>query len=333
MAGLDLSKLFDPDYDPYNLPLASASLIPSNNESTEVIQIFDSQEPENGFSDIVEILSSPECSQEMTSEHAQADLNVCDNTVIQSPSKQPQSTVLLGELWRANLPDPNFSGSTIQTPGPSTPQSRVNVSQTPNFSNTPMNGRRVHPIGWSMPKRRKLDASTTFVLQPLPNYRSTIQRSQDSQIQFRRNYLELQNRDVQALSFVMGTSDNLPQEDLSDNENVGNTEEEEQMANQLKKMLENGDISSWEQIMDQMSFVRSQYGQHDDSSYFHDRNRVLPRLKATYESLNVRPAPTDYEPTPSRMSKELKPHQKNGLKFMLWRETQDPCGGILAGKS
>lgn len=346
MAGLDLSMLFDPDCDPNNLPSAAGSLFDQlyqqftfgNEDSAETsneiandsttLQVSN-PEVHNSNDENMDKNPSIEQSGELTS---QVDYgSVFSPGGKQGPPAQTNTSTPLRELCGEYDQLPNFSGSSTQnafaTPTPSTSYEYTQVSHV---SATPMNSttkRGNHPRGWSMPKKRLLnDFSSMPAIQPPPNYRSIIQRSQ---VPFQRNNY---GRQMQAMSFVMGTSNNLPDPDFPDNDEAEPpSEEEKEMVNELRHMIENGDVSSWEKIVDQISGVRKRYAHKDYAAYFHDRNRVLTRLKPLYDSLNVRPTQNDFEPTPERMTKELKPHQKSGLKFMLWRETQDPCGGILAG--
>ncbi|XP_056144861.1 transcription termination factor 2 [Lampris incognitus] len=66
-------------------------------------------------------------------------------------------------------------------------------------------------------------------------------------------------------------------------------------------------------------------------------NRLLaienPTCEATnhlYRSLESCPGPDTEAPNPKGIMVDLLPHQKKALAWLLWRETQEPCGGILA---
>lgn len=335
--------------DPNNLLGAAESVILLSDDSSNEAEVSNSVQQEDEVSYVVE----------SSGEEDQPQFVLYDYELVGSPAKRPRPSKRSEQFQHgattcnheatasnqgarasnqaattSNHEAPAINHGATTSAGPSTSRNHVNLSQVSHISNTPSTplARPVRPNGWSMLTRSRLDVSSQFIIQPLPNFRSSIQRSPADQIQFTRQHPVLEDHDVQGMAFVMGTTNTLPQDNLPDDDNVETTEEEQEIVNQLKRMLENGDISSWEQIMDQMSVVRSQYAKYDDAAYFHDRNRVLPRLKATYESLGARPAENDYQPTPDRMKKELKLHQQNGLKFMLWRESQDPCGGILAGK-
>ncbi len=51
-----------------------------------------------------------------------------------------------------------------------------------------------------------------------------------------------------------------------------------------------------------------------------------------HKALETMPAEADEEEDPVRLRSkfQLYPHQKQGLAWMIWRETQHPAGGILA---
>lgn len=57
---------------------------------------------------------------------------------------------------------------------------------------------------------------------------------------------------------------------------------------------------------------------------------TMDSLENLHRSLASCPKETEKEPTPSCLTVPLLPHQERALKWLLWRETQVPAGGILA---
>lgn len=349
MAGMDLSSLFEGECDRDDSPLAAGILFVSD-ESAEVsneldnastVLIGDSNDGNAGHNQEQERLVVIEVQEDNNTENIE---NVADNSVF-SPDKRTVPALVQGKTSTPMRSEPQesayFSGTSVQnvTTTPTTSNDQTNLSQLTHISNTPttpVQSRFKHPKGWSMLKRRpanETNPSSQFVIHPVPNYRSSIQRNQPyPQIRVQRNQPDVSAHETRALAFVFGATNTVPQPDLPDDDpETEISEEEQQLTNQLKEMLAKGDIASWEYMVDQLSYVRGNYSKNNDANYFHDRARVLPRLKATYDSLNLRPTLLEFEETPKLMKKELKKHQKSGLKFMLWRETQDPHGGILAG--
>lgn len=55
-------------------------------------------------------------------------------------------------------------------------------------------------------------------------------------------------------------------------------------------------------------------------------------MQKIHDSLKTMPAEGDEEEDPIglRSNIQLFPHQRQALAWLLWRETQDPHGGILA---
>uniref|UniRef100_A0A336M6J1 CSON010859 protein n=1 Tax=Culicoides sonorensis TaxID=179676 RepID=A0A336M6J1_CULSO len=258
------------------------------------------------------------------------------NTKTSTPMKELFSGVELESI--------HFSGSPIlnqhQTLSNDSDSSGYNsLSQISHVSSTQPSQRSRHtfPRHKRMPPRPNTVNQTVtrpsgFVMQTVPNYRSSVQRPQPyANVRIQPNYPELNTRDVQSLSFALGNSDILPDPELPDNdEEQPVSEEEQKIADYFKEMLEKGEIPTWEQIQQQLSNVRDKYGRNNDAAYFHDRSRVMNRLETIYESLKTRPGSDQIEENPRLMTTQLKSHQKAGLKFMLWRETQEPPGGILA---
>ncbi len=62
------------------------------------------------------------------------------------------------------------------------------------------------------------------------------------------------------------------------------------------------------------------------------RSSLQDALRKIHDSLKTMPAEGDEEidPVNLKSSVSLFPHQKQALAWLLWRETQDPPGGILA---
>ncbi|XP_063696504.1 uncharacterized protein LOC134827673 [Culicoides brevitarsis] len=231
-----------------------------------------------------------------------------EHTVPRLPRKRvarpSTSTPMTGQT---NISLPSFSGNSVQNTS-SVSHIKTYVAVVPPMS--PL--RKQRPLNTT--------ASSSFVTNRTRNFTTP-----------RRNIPDLDDRQLQGLSFVLGASNDLPALLPHEDENAENEEEDDEvMANHLMELLNNGDLKTWDELVDQMDSVRKLYGKKDFSSYIMDRNRVIPRLKTTYESLNDRPTSQMLQATPARLTKQLKPHQQSGLKFMLWRETQDPAGGIIA---
>lgn len=221
-----------------------------------------------------------------------------------SPEKEPAAQTSTPKREPNNQESFSWTQSTIN-PGPSS-QSAIKKKQ-------------LHPPGWSLPKKRRISetlaTSNVGVFTP-PTYKTTTHTS---------GFVS----HLREMEFLLGDGGNdLPGRAQIPDTEV--TEDDVQVAAQLKEMMRNGDVDSWEKLVGNMRHVRGKYSKEDEASYFHDRRRIMDRLKLIHESLEKRPGPTEMEATPRGMIKELKEHQKHGLKFMLWRETQDPCGGILA---
>uniref|UniRef100_A0A673GCP7 Transcription termination factor 2 n=1 Tax=Sinocyclocheilus rhinocerous TaxID=307959 RepID=A0A673GCP7_9TELE len=86
---------------------------------------------------------------------------------------------------------------------------------------------------------------------------------------------------------------------------------------------------------------RSMFGVNTQSQAFYGgrmtENRLLAVRNATteaidhlHDSLESCPTEDTEAPDPKGIKVELLPHQRRALAWLLWRETQKPCGGILA---
>ncbi len=51
------------------------------------------------------------------------------------------------------------------------------------------------------------------------------------------------------------------------------------------------------------------------------------------EEIKTRPSPNEQEQQPEELKSVLKKHQLHALKFMMWRESRTPSGGILADEA
>ncbi|MFT7808696.1 transcription termination factor 2-like [Arapaima gigas] len=60
------------------------------------------------------------------------------------------------------------------------------------------------------------------------------------------------------------------------------------------------------------------------------RNATTEAIDHLHRSLESCPGPHTEEPDPAGLKVPLLPHQRCALAWLLWRETQKPCGGILA---
>ncbi|CAK1547468.1 unnamed protein product [Leptosia nina] len=92
----------------------------------------------------------------------------------------------------------------------------------------------------------------------------------------------------------------------------------------------NKDVS-WDDIQKASNAVQPRmFGNQALSTHMAQRNMILERLRDLYESLASRPSENKLAPQPRSLASEMMPHQLHALAWLQWRETQSPCGGILA---
>ncbi|XP_037542655.1 transcription termination factor 2 [Nematolebias whitei] len=60
------------------------------------------------------------------------------------------------------------------------------------------------------------------------------------------------------------------------------------------------------------------------------KNATCEAIDHLHKSLESCPEPEAEAPDPSGIKVSLLPHQRRALAWLLWREAQNPCGGILA---
>ncbi|XP_053613826.1 transcription termination factor 2-like isoform X2 [Plodia interpunctella] len=88
---------------------------------------------------------------------------------------------------------------------------------------------------------------------------------------------------------------------------------------------------SWDELQQASNAVQPRmFGKQAMSTHMAERNLILERLRSLHESLASRPPETALAPPPAAMRTEMMPHQLHALGWLQWRETQRPCGGILA---
>ncbi|KAJ8247194.1 hypothetical protein GJAV_G00259820 [Gymnothorax javanicus] len=71
-------------------------------------------------------------------------------------------------------------------------------------------------------------------------------------------------------------------------------------------------------------------GRMTESRLLAVKNATAETIDHLHRSLESCPAPDTEAPDPPGIKVSLLPHQKRALAWLLWRETQEPCGGILA---
>ncbi|XP_060805200.1 transcription termination factor 2 [Amyelois transitella] len=88
---------------------------------------------------------------------------------------------------------------------------------------------------------------------------------------------------------------------------------------------------TWDDIQKASNAVQPKmFGKQAMATHMAERNLILERLRSLHQSLGSRPAETELAAAPRAVSTELMPHQLHALGWLRWRETQRPCGGILA---
>ncbi|CAG9789505.1 unnamed protein product [Diatraea saccharalis] len=88
---------------------------------------------------------------------------------------------------------------------------------------------------------------------------------------------------------------------------------------------------SWDDIQKASNSVQPRmFGKQAMATHMAERNVILDRLRDLHQSLASRPPETELATAPAALTTELMPHQRHALAWLRWRETQRPCGGILA---
>lgn len=97
----------------------------------------------------------------------------------------------------------------------------------------------------------------------------------------------------------------------------------------LKKVKQEDRV--WTMLESNLSDIQPQtFGPKALSTFNHNKMEVLGRLRESHDALLARPAVSELSKSPRNMKSELKLYQRHGLAFMMWREKQNPKGGILA---
>lgn len=89
-------------------------------------------------------------------------------------------------------------------------------------------------------------------------------------------------------------------------------------------------VLTWDQIEAKAAAVQPKtFGKQAMSTLNAQRAVTMERLQQLHGSLKTCPKETDFVEDPKGLKVELMPHQKHALAWMLWREGQQPSGGIL----
>lgn len=345
MAGYDLSFLFNPDYvDGDPLPLASSTLDQENLNASAYVE----DDENTGFEDDVQVdtVDNEENSMNDDSSASEPELDPENNDGVESMQCTPaensdqsesddSSTTLTNTMIDEDMMNQTQLSSSTTIQAAQSPTSQASTS----FHNTSK-----HPKGFSFSSFKKRPVSTSTRIVPTFTSNVTHQRGNNRFHPYQRNRNSgpnvrtndfLTDRAVNTVGYALGNSSSMGEfgdedDDDSGNDNPLSPEEDEQISSKLKSMLENQgeNLMAFEDMANQLNSVRWRYGENNYSEFYHDKEQVMKRLKIIYESLRNRPE--GQVDTPQTVTKPLHEHQKEGLKFLLWRETQDPMGGFLA---
>lgn len=64
-------------------------------------------------------------------------------------------------------------------------------------------------------------------------------------------------------------------------------------------------------------------------TYRTQQTMTLDVLNTLHKSLGTCPSPNVFAEDPKNLKVELMPHQKHGIAWLMWRESQKPHGGVL----
>lgn len=71
-------------------------------------------------------------------------------------------------------------------------------------------------------------------------------------------------------------------------------------------------------------------GQHGKSTFNTQKKIILNRIEKLYKAMDKCPTESDLAEQPANLNVQLMPNQLHAIKWMRWRESQSPKGGILA---
>ncbi|XP_059048235.1 transcription termination factor 2 [Achroia grisella] len=88
---------------------------------------------------------------------------------------------------------------------------------------------------------------------------------------------------------------------------------------------------SWDDIQKASNAVQPRlFGKQAMATHLAERNLILESLRHLHSSLATQPPESQAAAAPAAVRSSLLPHQLHALAWLRWRETQRPCGGILA---
>ncbi|XP_050664600.1 transcription termination factor 2 [Leptidea sinapis] len=88
---------------------------------------------------------------------------------------------------------------------------------------------------------------------------------------------------------------------------------------------------TWDDIQKASNEVQPRmFGKQAMTTHLAERNLILERLRELYQSLESCPPEHKIAKPPRSLQTKLMQHQQHALAWLHWRETQNPCGGILA---
>ncbi|XP_045533032.1 transcription termination factor 2 isoform X2 [Pieris brassicae] len=107
--------------------------------------------------------------------------------------------------------------------------------------------------------------------------------------------------------------------------------EEEPSASGTKQEPKDEKVLTWDDLQNAGNAVQPRmFGKQAMSTHMAERTSILESLRDLYESLASCPSEDKHAPQPRLVATKLMPHQLHALAWLLWREKQRPCGGILA---
>lgn len=71
-------------------------------------------------------------------------------------------------------------------------------------------------------------------------------------------------------------------------------------------------------------------GQQGMATFNQQKTLTLNRIEKLHKAMHKCPSERDFAPQPDNLNIQLMPHQLHAIKWMRWRETQRPKGGLLA---